>query len=152
MKETVLSRVMAIKDLSLKELQAEYEKLFDGKKPPTNNKVYIWKRIAFRIQELAYGGLSDEAREKLQSLIKEYDPINHKVSSSTPEVAKKKEGRDRRLPIPGTILTKEYKGTKYEVKALEKGFEFKNKSYKSLTAIAKEITGAHWNGFLFFGL
>ena len=99
---------------------------------------------------MAYGGLSDEAREKLQSLIKEYDPINHKVSSSTPEVAKKKEGRDRRLPIPGTILTKEYKGTKYEVKALEKGFEFKNKSYKSLTAIAKEITGAHWNGFFFF--
>jgi hypothetical protein len=60
--------------------------------------------------------------------------------------------RDRRLPLPGTIITKDYKGAKVQITALGKGFEYNGKIYKSLTAIAKEITGAHWNGFLFFNL
>jgi len=56
------------------------------------------------------------------------------------------------LPIPGTVIIKEYKGEKLEVKVLESGFEYKNNAYKSLSAIAKTITTAHWNGYLFFGL
>lgn len=151
-KESVISRIMAIKDLPTKELIEKYTELFDGKKSPTNNRVYLWKRIAFRIQEVEYGGLSGDAKDKLQELIKEFDPINHVAKSTQVETPKKKDGRDRRLPIPGTLVMKDYKGTKYEVKVLEKGFEFKNKSYKSLSAITKEITGAHWNGYLFFGL
>ena len=151
-KESVISRIMAIKDLPTKELIEKYSELFDGKKSPTNNRVYLWKRIAFRIQELEYGGLSGDAKDKLQELIKEFDPINHVAKPTQVETPKKKDGRDRRLPIPGTLVMKDYKGTKYEVKVLEKGFEFKNNNYKSLSAITKEITGAHWNGYLFFGL
>jgi len=143
---------MAIKDLPTKALIEKYAELFDGKKSPTNNRVYLWKRIAFRIQELEYGGLSGDAKDKLQELIKEFDPINHVAKSAQVETPRKKEGRDRRLPIPGTLVMKDYKNAKYEVKVLEKGFEFKNKNYKSLSAITKEITGAHWNGYLFFGL
>lgn len=152
MKESVISKIMAIKDLPTKALMEKYAELFEGKKSPTNNRVYLWKRIAFRIQELEYGGLSGDAKDKLQELIKEFDPINHVAKSTPVETPKKKEGRDRRLPIPGTILMKDYKGSKYEVKVLEKGFEFKNNNYKSLSAITKEITGAHWNGYLFFNL
>ena len=151
-KESVISKILAIKNLPTKELQQKYEELFQSQKSPTNNKVYLWKRIAFRIQELEYGGLSGDAQSKLQELIKEFDPINHVAKTTQVETPKKKEGRDRRLPIPGTLVMKNYKGTKYEVKVLEKGFEFKNRSYKSLSAITKEITGAHWNGYLFFGL
>ncbi len=151
-KESVISRIMAIKDLPTNELIEKYTELFDGKKSPTNNRVYLWKRIAFRIQELEYGGLSGDAKDKLQELIKEFDPINHVAKSTQVETPKKKDGRDRRLPIPGTLVMKDYKGTKYEVKVLEKGFEFKNNNYKSLSAITKEITGAHWNGYLFFNL
>ena len=65
---------------------------------------------------------------------------------------KKRPSRDRRLPIPGTIITKEYKGKVLEVKILEAGFEYCGKIYKTLTAIAKDVTGAHWNGYLFFNL
>jgi hypothetical protein len=151
-KESVISRIMAIKGLATKELIEKYAELFQGQISPTNNRIYLWKRIAFRIQELEYGGLSGDVQSKLQALIKEFDPINHVAKSTQVETPKKKDGRDRRLPIPGTILMKDYKGVKHEVKVLEKGFEFKNKSYKSLSAITKEITGAHWNGYLFFGL
>jgi hypothetical protein len=60
--------------------------------------------------------------------------------------------KDKRLPIPGTIVKKEYKGNQIQVEVLENGFEYKGRKYKSLSAIAKEITGAHWNGYLFFNL
>ena len=82
-----------------------------------------------------------------------YDPINNKTlrpdkpAPCLPVIAK-----DKRLPIPGTVITKEYKDTKHQVKVLEKGFEYNGKIYKTLSAIAKEITGAHWNGYLFFNL
>ena len=157
MRETVLSRILVLKDKPLKELQAEYEKLFDGKKPPTNHRVYIWKRIAFRIQELAYGGLSDEVKRRIIDLIEKYDPINNKalrpqVVSAGKNVVSIPFMRDKRLPIPGSVIHKKYKDQDIHVKVLDKGFEYSNKYYKSLTAIAFELTGAHWNGFLFFNL
>jgi hypothetical protein len=159
MKESLISKIMAMKDLPSKELQERYEALFHGKKSPINNRTYLWRRIAYKMQEIEYGGLPKEAQNKLQELISEHDPINdkslrhEKVLSETQAIkTKSKPVRDRRLPIPGTIITKEYKGTKIQVKTLEKGFEYQNKVYRSLTAIAKEITGAHWNGFLFFNI
>lgn len=151
-KESVISKIMAIKSLPTKELQQKYEELFQGQKVPTNNRVYLWKRIAFKIQELEYGGLGEEAKTRLQELTQEFDPINHVKKPTDIPSLKKKHGRDHRLPIPGTILVKDYKGTKYEVKVLEKGFEFKNEIHRSLTSIAKQISGAHWNGYLFFNL
>jgi hypothetical protein len=155
MAETKLSKIMALKEKSLAELKVTYEGLFGGKKAPSNNKVYLWHKIAYRLQEMELGGLSVKAEGKIQELIQKYDPINNKTLrpdiAESAETAKKLK-RDKRLPIPGTIITKEYKGNKIEVKILEFGFEYKNKKYKSLTAIAKEITGAHWNGYLFFGL
>jgi hypothetical protein len=65
---------------------------------------------------------------------------------------KKGLARDRRLPIPGTLITKEYKGKIIEIKILETGFEYGGKIYKTLTSVAKEVTGAHWNGYLFFNI
>ena len=152
MNESVISRIMGIQDLPAKELQQKYEELFQGQKPPSNNRIYLWKRIAFRLQELEYGGLAEETKTRLYELIQEFDPINHMNKQTEPSLPKKKYGRDHRLPIPGTILIKEYKGEKYEIKVLEKDFEFRNKTHRSLTSIAKEITGAHWNGYLFFSL
>jgi hypothetical protein len=108
------------------------------------------------MQELEHGSLSDITNSRIQELIKQYDPVNNKSLRPTgempPSVMIRKNGRDMRLPIPGTVITKEYKGQTLEVKILDKGFEYKNKVFRSLTAIAKEVTGAHWNGFLFFNL
>ena len=155
MAETKLSKIMALKEKSLSELKDTYGELFDGKKAPSNNKVYLWRKIAYRIQEIEYGGLSVKTECKIQEFIQKYDPINNKTlrpdAPAVNEPAKKLK-RDKRLPIPGTIITKEYKGKVIEVKILESGYEYNNKKYKSLSSIAKEVTGAHWNGYLFFGL
>jgi len=156
MAETKLSQIVELKKKTLDELQAEYAELFPGQQTPSNNKVYLWRKIAYRLQELEYGGISADARDKIQELIRQFNPINNKALRPDDAIAerpkKTKLSRDKRLPIPGTVIIKEYKGIKLEVKILESGFEFRNKVYKSLTAIAKEVTGAHWNGYLFFNL
>jgi len=156
MMETNLTQIMELKEKTLDELKAKYEELFPGQQAPSNNKVFLWRKIAYRIQELEHGSASTENQSKIQELIQQYDPINNKTlrPDNTIENQSKKSKliRDKRLPIPGTVIIKDYKGIKVEVKVLESGFEYNNKTYKSLTAIAKEITGAHWNGYLFFKL
>ena len=169
-KESILARILALKTASLSELQKEYSALYDGKKAPSNNKTYLWQRIAYRIQEIEYGGstrspesndsslahhyrgLSKEARNKAKELAQEYDPINNKTLRPDNSAKKRCVSRDRRLPLPGTIITKNYKGTDIRVKILEKGFEYGGKVYRSLTSIAKEVTGSHWNGYLFLNM
>ena len=152
MENSILSKILALKTASLSELQKEYSALYDGKKAPSNNKTYLWQRIAYRIQELEYGGLPKEAQNKAKELAQEYDPINNKALRPSNGAEKRCVSRDRRLPLPGTIITKNYKGTEIRVKILEKGFEYNGKVYRSLTSIAKEVTGSHWNGYLFLNL
>ena len=150
------AKIAALKNKSIPELQKEYEALFDGQKAPSDNKVHLIRRIAYRIQKLEYGGLSEEAKARIAELIEKYDPINNKalrpqVVSGGKNVVAIPFLRDKRLPIPGTLIQKKYKDQDIQVKVLEKGFEYKDKRYKSLSAVAYEITGAHWNGFSFFG-
>ena len=95
-------------------------------------------------------GLSDEAKARLDEFITAYDPINNKALRQNG--AGETKIRDRRLPIPGTVISKVYKGTIIDVKVLDKGFEYDGKAYRSLSAIAGAVTGQHWNGYLFFGL
>ena len=78
MAKTKLSEIMELKEKSLDELKAKYEELFPGQQAPSNNKVFLWRKIAYRIQELKYGGISDEAQSKIEQLIQQYDPINNK--------------------------------------------------------------------------
>jgi len=156
MTESNLSQIMELKEKSLGELKAKYEELFSGQTAPSNNKVFLWRKIAYRIQELEYGGISTDTQVKIQRLIQQYDPINNKALRPdripTKQAKKSDLSRDKRLPIPGTVITKEYKGISLQIKVLDPGFEYNKKIYKSLTAIAKEVTGAHWNGYLFFNL
>ena len=94
------------------------------------------------------------AKKKLDELIQKYDPANNVLLR--PEnipVSRKPSGTpDRRLPIPGSIITKNYKGRDIQVKVLENGFEYNGNIYRSLSAVASEIGGQHWNGYAFFGL
>lgn len=155
MKESLLKRILALKNASLAELRQKYAELHEGKTIRINNKTYLWRRIAYRIQEIEYGGLSEKVQSKLNEMIQEYDPINNKTFR--PEISPNRgsqagKTRDRRLPIPGTTITKNYKGVRIEVKILDKGFEYRGKRFDTLSAIAKEITGSHWNGYSFFGI
>jgi len=156
MEKAINAKIAALKNKAIPELQKEFEALFKGQKASSDNKVYLIRRIAYRLQELKYGGLSQKTQNKLKELIALYDPVNNKairpkVSVKT-QARTKTRGRDNRLPIPGTIITKNYKGIKIQVKVLEKGFEYEGKVYKHLTAIADKITNMHWNGYNFFNL
>ncbi|MDD5044865.1 MAG: DUF2924 domain-containing protein [Candidatus Omnitrophica bacterium] len=156
MEKAINAKIVALKNKTIPELQKEFEALFDGQKASSDNKVYLVRRIAYRLQEIEYGSLSQKAQNRLKELIALYDPVNNKairpkVSVET-QARTKTRGRDMRLPIPGTIITKDYRCKKYQVKVLENGFEFEGKVYKHLTAIAEKITGAHWNGYNFFNL
>jgi hypothetical protein len=171
MKERIAEQIAVLKDADVEELQAKHKELFGGQEATSDNKVYLIRRIAYRLQELEYGsarpeankglahhsgGLSEKAQKRLNELITLHDPVNNKAMR--PEISmetgarKKNVGRDRRLPIPGSVIVKEYRGKKIEVKVLENSFEYNGKIHKTLTAIAEDVTGAHWNGYLFFNL
>ena len=147
-----MSEIMALKNAPFEELLERYKELY-GEDASGNHKIYIWRKIAYKLQERKQGSLSVKAKARLKALIEEYDPINNKaLRPDKPALCLPAIAKYKRLPIPGTVITKEYKDAKYQVKVLEKGFEYKGKIYKTLSAIAKEITGSHWNGYLFFNL
>jgi hypothetical protein len=138
--------------LKVGELVEKYRDLF-GKDTRTRNRPYLVRKIGWRIQERAKGGLSERAKARLAELA-ESAPLRQVA----PRPAKRKEevapndGRDPRLPKPGTVLRREYDGKEYAVTVHEADFEYRGKRYGSLSKIAKEITGTHWNGWLFFNL
>jgi len=157
MKESISEQIQSLRSATLPEIQKIYKELFNVTEAPCANKPYLIKKIAYRLQEMADGGLSDEAKMQIVDLIEKYDPINNKalrpqVVSAGKNVVSIPFMRDKRLPIPGTVIHKKYKGQDIHVKVLDKGFEYKDKYYRSLTAIAFELSGAHWNGFSFFNL
>ncbi|NTV28781.1 MAG: DUF2924 domain-containing protein [Candidatus Omnitrophica bacterium] len=142
---------MALKKASLEELKVKCAELSGQEAPCSNNKVFLWRKIAYRLQEIEYGSLSSETQSRISELIERYDPINNKIFRPQQNTKKgRMGGRDARLPIPGAIIRKEYKGQILEVKVLEKGFEYQSQIYRTLSAVAKAVTGAHWNGHLFF--
>ena len=156
MEQTKLDEIIELKSKTLSELKTRYKELYGTKNVPSNNKIYLWRKIAYKLQEIEHSELSVEAQGKIEEFIRKYDPVNNKslrpTAITNSSSKKSKLSRDKRLPIPGTVITKKYKGITLQVKVLESGFEYNNKIYKSLTAIAKEVTGAHWNGYLFFNL
>ncbi len=124
------------------ELTTIWRKLFKSDPPTTLNRAYLIKHIYWRQQ---YGGLTTQTQKQLDKLIEQYAKTKAIVALDIKKVS--------RFEITqGTKLLREFKGQKHEVIALEKGFGYKGKPYKSLSAIANEITGTRWNGKKFFGV
>jgi hypothetical protein len=154
--DALINATTALNNAPLPALMAQYAEIF-GKKTDATSDVYLRRKIAYRLQEDALGGLSRKAKAKIAELIEKCDPINNKVLRPTvvsggKEVNRLGSMRDKRLPIPGTILRKRYKGQDIEVRVLEKGFEYNGKRYRTLTAVAVEVTGVHWSGYTFFNV
>jgi hypothetical protein len=141
MTDTVLAQLAALKDAPAPALKDKWRALFDTEPPPYNRR-FLESRLAYRIQELAYGGLKKETVERLRVLAKQYDGKPGGRSKS----------RSDRLPIAGTRLVREWQGVQHCVTIRPDDFEFQGRPYKSLSAIAREITGVRWNGWVFFGL
>lgn len=137
-----------LKNLSREELIQKWKKLFGTNSPQHAKKDLLIKHIAWELQAKEQGGLSAQTKKQLGKLA---EKMNKKQEVSEADI--KETCKNTTLEIKaGTKLIREYQGKKYEVTALEKGFEYKGKKYKSLSAIANEITGTRWNGKIFFGV
>jgi hypothetical protein len=147
--------------MTVGQLRQKYLEVF-GEESRSNHKQFLYRRIAWRIQAIAEGGLSERARRRALEIANDADlrirapktkfgediALDPKLS-----VTRKVAGAlDPRLPPPGTYLEREYKGCRVIAKVLDGGFEFDGEIYRSLSAIAHEVTGTKWNGFLFFNL
>ncbi|HEV7253435.1 MAG TPA: DUF2924 domain-containing protein [Mesorhizobium sp.] len=143
----VLSRLSALPTLSMDELRQQWRELY-GSEPPRNNRQFIESRLAYRIQELAYGGLKPETRRRLDALVADLD--------SEAQAGRGGKGKGSSSPeqnlLVGTRLLREWQGIEYTVTVLDSGFEWEGRPYASLSSVARAITGTRWNGPLFFGL
>ena len=147
--------------LPVSQLRQKYLEVF-GEASRSNHKQFLFRRIAWRIQANAEGGLSERARRRALEIANDADlrirapktkfgpdsTLDPKLSVSR----KVTSALDPRLPPPGTYLEREYKGRRVIVKVLVDGFEFDGQIYRSLSAVASEVAGTKWNGFLFFNL
>jgi hypothetical protein len=148
----------ALKRLSVTQLQARHAELF-GETTTARHRTWLIRRLAWRIQALAEGDLSERARQRATELARDADlrlqPPQRRTAAALPRDSQAPNGRsspNHRLPPAGTILTRPYKGQILQVQVLEHGFAFNGQVYGSLSAVAKAITGAHYNGYLFFRL
>ena len=141
MTDTVLARVAALKTLPIPQLKQDWHNLFDREPPPYNRR-FLEHRLAYRIQELAFGGLKAETLARLEAIAEELDRSGN--------IGRFRHARD--MPIAGTQLIREWQGVEHRVTVRDDGFEYQGTPYKSLSAIARRIAGTRWNGWVFFGL
>ena len=141
MTDTIITKIAALKDTPTADLRTLWSKLFESD-PPRQNRRFLESRLAYRIQELEYGGLKPATIERLEALGGEF---------SGGKVTQRRIRTDQH-PISGTRLIREYQGIEHSATVTDNGFEYQGRPYKSLSAIARAITGTRWNGWVFFGL
>jgi hypothetical protein len=140
--DPIPARLAALKTMPTPDLKQQWRDLFDAE-PPTFNRRYLESRLAYRIQELSLGGLKPETVRRLELLGEQFDGGKG---------ATRRIHLDRDRPITGTRLLREWQGVEQVVTVTALGFEWEGRSYTSLSAIARAITGTRWNGWVFFGL
>jgi hypothetical protein len=149
----IVTEVAALERLSVGQLRQRFAELF-GEATQASNRTWLIKRIAWRLQALAEGDLSERARRRAAELARDADlrlnPPRRKTTTVTPQPVSVPTPIDRRLPPPGTILIRPYKGQLVQVQVLTDGFAYAGRVYASLSAVATAITGSHCNGFHFF--
>jgi hypothetical protein len=156
MSQNLATQITALRQMPPAQLREKYLEVF-GEPTRSGNKDFLFKRLAWRIQSIAEGGLSERARQRAAELARDADirmtmPRAPMVSAGATTSVITAPPNSSRLPLPGTVLTKAYRGTMLQVTVLPKGFEWEGQVYGSLTAVAKAVTGTHWNGLAFFGL
>ena len=139
--DPILARLAALKAMSVKDLKAEWQALFEAP-APNNSRAFLESRLAYRIQELTYGGPDKQTRRLLDLLADEVEGT----------LTRKAQIVDPRNPVVGTKLVREWDGIAHTVTVLKDGFDWGGQRYKSLSAVARAITGTRWNGYRFFGL
>ena len=160
MENDVLHQIESLRRASMAELRRKYQEVFQ-EESKCKHRQHLFRRIAWRLQELVEGGLSERARARAEEIAKDVDVrINaprsffaaggkgHPQSSAD----RNRRQRDRRLPPAGTVLTRQWRDRTLVVEVLAQGFQHESLTYSSLSALAMAITGTRWNGLAFFGL
>ncbi len=154
----VNAAVKTLNRMTVTQLRERYAEVF-GEATRSFNTQHLVKRIAWRLQAMHEGDLSERARRRARELANDADLRIR--PPATPAEAGDNGGKaispfrvepDDRLPMAGTLLKREYKGQAVQVRVLPKGFEFNGDVYRSLSAVARKVTGAHWNGYHFVRL
>jgi len=144
--ETVATRIARLAQMSTADLRREWQAVM-GEEPRSYNRQWMYKRLCWHLQVQEHGGLSKRAKERLEELLPlapQWLPMPRSFKPAVPQATVTKELQ------PGTVITRVYKGRTLVVTVREDGFEFDGVVYPSLTAVAKAVTGSHWNGHLFF--
>jgi len=153
------NQIDELRQMTVRQLREKYAQVF-GEETRSNHKQFLFRRMAWRLQALAEGGLSERAKRRALEIANDADlRIRAPKTAFRGDTMQLEErtattclstGRDPRLPVSGTLLTRRFKGRTVVVEVLEDGFRYDGAVYKSLTAIANLVTGAKWNGFEFF--
>jgi hypothetical protein len=160
MDRAVIAEIETLAKLSVAELKIYYTHVF-GETSQATNKDFLFRRICWRLQANAKGDLSDRARRRALEIADDADLHSGRLAGFLAQTAtnvapamidRSQPQRDWRLPEPGTLLTRRMTGRQIVVRVLNDGFEYDSRRYRSLSAIAREVTGIRWNGLLFFGL
>lgn len=158
MTTSMLSQIAKLQRMSVAELQAEWFRLY-GEPTRSRNRQFLFRRLAWRVQELAYGGLSNASKQRIDALALEEFVRIRTPAVAAPAGVSERYGqrshvyRDPCRPIPGTLITKTYKGRELRVNVREDGLELDGTMYPTATALAKTVTGSKSiNGWLFLGV
>lgn len=151
------TQLAGLRAMTVAQLRDRYRDVY-GEPTRSRNKDYLRKKIAWRIQELAEGGLSKRALHRLAELAddaparRRWRGTGRREEGAAIDSTRPESSRDPRLPDPGTVITRVHRGVEHKVTVLADGFEFAGTRFASLSRVAREITGTRWNGYLFFGL
>jgi hypothetical protein len=152
MDATLRREIESLRKLKTKELKARYRKLFQ-EDSPSSNQQHLFRRIAWRLQSLAEGDLSERTRQRATDLAQDVELRLRAPGGFWKELERAQvDKRDTRLPVAGTILKRDYRGATLNVTVAEDGFLYNGRTYRSLSAVAQHVTGTRWNGFAFFAL
>jgi hypothetical protein len=160
-KKPVRDQIQELAAMSVRDLQQQHRDVF-GEEPESIHRQFLFRRIAWHLQAKEEGGLPEPVRDLARSIAQDV-PLRNRVIGNA---QKRRAGlpieqtatttitpdHDSRLPMPGGVIVKQFRGETLVVKVTDQGFEYSNRRYTSLSAIAQEITGTKWNGYLFFGL
>lgn len=157
MNASIPNQIARLKAMTVAQLRVEWERLY-GEPTRSRNRTYLWRRCAWKLQELQLGGLSEAAKARMLELAPAtlgrpqmppgFLPAPEEGSAPPGNAAR----RDPRLPAPGSTIVREYRGQQLRLNVLDDGFELDGVHYDSLSEAARVVTGQRWNGPLFWGL
>lgn len=150
MNALVAAQIAQLHDLTMKELREKYREL-SGNESRSSNRQFLFRRIAWRLQALAEGDLTERARQRAQHLACDAD-LKVRPSRQFHGFTIEQSKRDWRLPVAGATLRRMYREKLHKVTVCTDGFTYEGSKYSSLSAVAFRITGTRWNGYAFFGL